>query len=56
MNTGNKTYAFVVRLHHHRDGGVIGKKVGNTFSSKASVLGGIILVLIGIEIFVTGVF
>lgn len=37
-------------------GVVIGKKVGNTFSSKASVLGGIILVLIGIEIFVTGVF
>lgn len=28
MNAGNKTYAFVVRLHHHRDGGVIGKKVG----------------------------
>ena len=37
-------------------GVVIGKKVGNAFSSKASVLGGIILVLIGIEIFVTGVF
>ncbi|MBQ5910948.1 MAG: manganese efflux pump [Clostridia bacterium] len=35
---------------------IIGKRIGNAFSSKASILGGIILVLIGIEIFVTGVF
>lgn len=35
---------------------VIGKKVGMKFSNKAQILGGIILILIGIEIFVTGVF
>lgn len=35
---------------------VIGKTVGTKFSSKATVLGGIILILIGLEIFVTGVF
>lgn len=35
---------------------IIGKKVGNALSSKANALGGIILVLIGIEIFITGVF
>lgn len=34
---------------------VIGKTVGTRYSSKAEVLGGIILILIGIEIFVTGV-
>lgn len=35
---------------------VIGKKVGMKFSNKAQILGGIILILIGIEIFVTDVF
>ncbi len=34
----------------------IGKKFGTVFASKASILGGMILSLIGIEIFVTGVF
>lgn len=34
----------------------IGKKVGTKFSNKAQILGGIILILIGIEIFVTGTF
>lgn len=38
-------------------GGVlIGKKFGNKLANKASILGGVILILIGIEIFVTGVF
>ena len=35
---------------------IIGKRIGNAFSSKASILGGVILVLIGLEIFITGVF
>ena len=35
---------------------LIGKKAGNHLSSKATVLGGIILIGIGIEIFVKGVF
>lgn len=35
---------------------VIGKKVGTKLSGKASILGGVILIGIGIEIFVTGVF
>lgn len=35
---------------------IIGKKFGTVFSNKASLLGGVILVLIGIEIFVKGVF
>lgn len=34
----------------------LGKKFGTKFSNKASVFGGIILIVIGIEIFVTGVF
>ena len=34
----------------------IGKKFGTRLSGKAQVLGGVILVAIGIEIFVTGVF
>ena len=34
----------------------IGKKFGTKFSSKATILGGIILILIGVEIFVTGIF
>lgn len=34
----------------------LGKKVGTKFSDKASIIGGIILIGIGIEIFVKGVF
>ena len=34
----------------------IGKTVGTKLSNKASILGGVILIFIGIEIFVTGVF
>lgn len=34
----------------------IGKKCGSALSSKASILGGSILVIIGIEIFIKGVF
>lgn len=33
----------------------IGKKVGTRFSNKASVLGGMILIIIGFEIFITGI-
>ncbi len=35
---------------------IIGKKVGNALSNKATILGGIILIFIGLEIFITGVF
>lgn len=35
---------------------VIGKKVGTKLSNKANILGGVILIFIGIEIFVTGIF
>ena len=34
----------------------IGKKAGNKLQGKACILGGVILILIGIEIFVSGVF
>ena len=34
----------------------LGGKIGAKFSSKAPIVGGVILILIGIEIFVTGVF
>lgn len=34
----------------------IGKKFGTKYSDRATVLGGTILILIGIEIFVSGVF
>ena len=34
----------------------IGKSVGTKLSNKASILGGAILIFIGIEIFITGVF
>lgn len=34
----------------------IGKRFGTRLSNKASVLGGVILIFIGLEIFVTGVF
>lgn len=32
----------------------LGKKFGTKFSNKATILGGVILILIGIEIFITG--
>jgi len=35
---------------------VIGRKVGTKFAGKAAVFGGIILIIIGLEIFITGVF
>lgn len=35
---------------------VIGKKLGTKLAGKAGILGGIILILIGVEIFVKGVF
>ena len=35
---------------------IIGKKVGTKLAGKASILGGVILIIIGIEIFITGVF
>ena len=35
---------------------LIGKKFGTKLSRKASILGGSILVVIGLEIFITGVF
>jgi len=34
----------------------IGKKVGSKFSNKAGIIGGIILILIGLEIFITSLF
>lgn len=37
-------------------GVVLGRTVGNRFSNKAEIVGGTILILIGIEIFVSGVF
>lgn len=35
---------------------LIGKKFGTKLSNKASIFGGVILILIGLEIFITGVF
>ena len=35
---------------------IIGKKFGNKYSKSASIVGGVILVAIGIEIFIKGVF
>lgn len=35
---------------------ILGKKFGTKFAGKASILGGVILIGIGIEIFVTGLF
>lgn len=37
-------------------GVVIGKKFGTKMSNRATIFGGVILILIGLEIFVTGVF
>ena len=37
-------------------GVIIGKKFGTKLAGKASILGGVILILIGLEIFITGVF
>ena len=35
---------------------VIGKKFGTKFSNKATIFGGLILIFIGFEIFITGIF
>lgn len=35
---------------------ILGKKFGTRLSNKASILGGVILIVIGIEIFITGIF
>lgn len=35
---------------------VIGKKFGTKLSNKAQILGGVILIVIGLEIFITGIF
>ena len=35
---------------------ILGKKFGTKFSNKATIFGGIILIVIGLEIFITGVF
>lgn len=35
---------------------ITGKKFGTKFANKASIFGGVILIMIGIEIFVTGIF
>ena len=37
-------------------GVIIGKKIGTKFAGKAGIFGGVILILIGIEIFITGIF
>ena len=37
-------------------GVLIGKRFGTQFSGRATMLGGVILIAIGIEIFVTGIF
>ena len=35
---------------------VLGKKIGSFFKGKAGIIGGVILILIGLEIFIKGVF
>lgn len=35
---------------------ILGKKFGTIFSKKAAIFGGILLIVIGLEIFVTGIF
>lgn len=35
---------------------ILGKKFGTRFAGKATILGGVILIFIGLEIFVTGIF
>ena len=37
-------------------GVVIGKQFGTKLANKASILGGVILIIIGLEIFITGAF
>ena len=45
-----------MRKNYRRESGKIKKKFGTKLSGKASVLGGIILIGIGLEIFISGVF
>ncbi len=35
---------------------ILGKKFGTKFANKATIIGGLILIFIGVEIFVTGIF
>lgn len=35
---------------------ILGKKFGTIFSNKAAIFGGILLIVIGLEIFITGIF
>ena len=35
---------------------LFGKKIGNRFSSIATIIGGVILIIIGIEVFIKGIF
>ena len=37
-------------------GVIIGKTVGNKIAGKAGIFGGVILIFIGLEIFISGVF
>lgn len=46
------TITFVICM----SGLVIGKKAGTKYSGKAAILGGAILIFIGLEIFITGIF
>lgn len=46
------TVTFVICM----SGLVIGKKAGTKYSGKAAILGGAILIFIGLEIFITGIF
>lgn len=46
------TVTFIICM----SGLVIGKKAGTKYSGKAAILGGAILIFIGLEIFITGIF
>ena len=56
MATVCATIIAVVTFFICMAGLAIGKKVGTKFSNKAAILGGTILILIGLEIFITGIF
>ena len=46
-------YVFPNKLNKVRVGFAIGKKAGTKLATKAGILGGIILIVIGLEIFIT---
>ena len=56
MATVCATIIAVVTFFICMAGLAIGKKIGTRFSNKAAILGGTILILIGLEIFITGIF